>query len=443
MNIQRRKFLTSAAATTAFSIIPSTAWSAPVKPSDRLTMGFIGMGKRNFTLLRSFLRYDTQVLAVCEVDATRRKAALDMVNEFYEENPEKKSADCRAYNDFRDLVARDDIDAVCIGTPDHWHTINSLAALRSGKDVFCEKPLTHNIHESIVLMDAVEKEGRVLQTGSMQRSSREFRIACELVQNGVIGDIDRVECAFGGPAIACDLPEEPMEAGLDWDLWLGPAPKRPYNSTLSPRGKHDHFPHWRRYREYGGGSVTDWGAHHVDIAQWGLGMDNSGPVEILPSPDGPNAQRGVTLVYNNGKKVIHKNGFGVHFFGSNGEVKVNRGRFALIVDGKEITKHTGSEDEVSLDAALNKASKEFLADAKIKLYKSDSHNGDFLQCVKDRKKPITSEIVGARTAICCHLINLAYYHGETMQWDPASNQFVGGTGNPAWLTREFRSPWKV
>lgn len=443
MKIKRRSFLSLAAAAPAPFVIPSHVWSASVKPSERLTMGFIGMGKRNRTLLRNFLLQDTQVLAVCDVDATRRKTALDMVNQYHEENPEKKGSGCKAYNDFRELTARDDIDAVCIGTPDHWHTINCLAALRSGKDVFCEKPLTHNIHESVVLMKTVEQERRVLQTGSMQRSSREFRVACELVQNGIIGKIDRVECSFGGPAAPCDLPGETLEPGLDWDLWLGPAPKRPYNSILSPRGNHDHFPAWRKYREYGGGSVTDWGAHHLDIAQWGLGMDNSGPAEVLPAPEGTQANRGVTLVYANGIRVIHKNGFGVHFFGSNGEVKVNRSRFSLTIKGKEFSKYTGPEDEGSLNSALDKASKQFLADAKIKLYKSDSHNGDFLKCVKDRTKPIASEIVGSRTAICCHLVNLAYYHGRKMKWDPVNNQFVDGAGDSAWLTREYRSPWKV
>jgi predicted dehydrogenase len=189
--------------------------------------------------------------------------------------------------------------------------------------------------------------------------------------------------------------------------------------------------------------VTDWGAHHLDIAQWGLGMDESGPVEVLPAPEGTRAKRGVTLVYANGVTVKHTDGFGVDFFGTEGRVQVNRGKFAFMRGDEVISKFTERSDGGSLMLATRKAEKEFLADAKIRLYKSNNHQDDFLECVKSRKKPITSEIVGARSAICCHLMNQAYYHGEKLQWDPAANKFINGTGNPAWLTRDYRSPWKV
>lgn len=312
--------------------------------------------------------------------------------------------------------------------------------MRSGRDVYCEKPLTHNIHEAIEVMKAVAQHRRVLQTGSMQRSSKEFRIAYELVRNGVIGTLDRVECSFGDPGVPCDLPAEPEEPGLDWNLWLGPAPMRPYNSVLSPRGLHDHFPNWRTYREYGGGMVTDWGAHHLDIAQWGLGMDESGPVEVRP-PESPNAKRGATLIYANGVRVIHKDGFGVHFFGSDGEVKVKRGKFELIIKGETVA--SSNREKTSCAAEVAKAEKMFLADAKIRLYESKSHSDDFLARMKDRGKPITSEIVGARSAICCHLMNLAYYHRQVIRWDPERLQFAAGTGRAEWLTRDYRAPWRV
>jgi predicted dehydrogenase len=234
-----------------------------------------------------------------------------------------------------------------------------------------------------------------------------------------------------------------MEPGLDWNMWLGAAPMRPYNSVLSPRGVHNHFPSWRNYREYGGGMVTDWGAHHLDIAQWGIGADGSGPVEIIPAPEGTRAKRGVKLVYANGVTVEHKGGFGVHFFGTEGEVQVNRGKFTLTRNGKLLYKYTGRQDSGSLISTVMRAKKEFLKDAKIKLYESSNHQDDFLGCVQSRKKPITSEIVGGGSVICCHLMNLAYYHGQKMKWDPRKHVFVGGTGNPAWLTRDYRSPWKV
>ncbi len=305
MKTDRRSFLKITAISAAPFILPVKIWAAETKPNDRIVMGFIGVGKQNRYLLSNFLAFkQARVVAVCDVDTTRRNSAQKMVNDFYTNRPELGSADCQAYNDFREIIARKDIDAVCIATPDHWHAIPTIAALQSGKDVYCEKPLTHNIHESIAVMDAVKANNRVLQTGSMQRSMREFRVACELVRNGAIRKIDHVDCSFGPPGIPCDLPEEPMEPGLNWDMWIGPGPMRPYNSVLSPRGVHDHFPDWRKYKEYGGGAVCDWGAHHVDIAQWGLGKDDSGPTEVHP-PDDPKAMKGAVLHYKNGVRVIH------------------------------------------------------------------------------------------------------------------------------------------
>jgi predicted dehydrogenase len=295
-------------------------------------------------------------------------------------------------------------------------------------------------------MATTKKTGRVLQTGSMQRSSKEFRIACELVQNGVVGKIKAVECQFGDPARPCDLKEEPMEPGLDWDRWCGPAPLRPYNSVLSPRGIHKGFPNWRSYKEYGGGMVCDWGAHHLDIAQWGLGMDEGGPVEVRP-PEKDDARRGCTLVYANGVTVTHaeiKDRFGVRFIGEDGEVLVHRGKFRLIIKGETVADFLDKDKSpgTSCDREVVKSEKRFLADAKVKLCTNKGHIPDFLDCVATRKKPITSEIVGGHTAICCHLMNLSYWHRKVMKWDPAKNAFVGGAGDPAWLVSSRREEWK-
>ena len=444
MSTARRTFLkqVGAAAAVAPLVLPSHVWAAETKPSNRLTMGFIGMGKQSRGLLGGFLGQETQVLAVCDVDTTRRENAKKRIDDYYAKSANKKSQ-CAAYSDFQEITNRKDIDAVCIATPDHWHTIIALAALRNGKDVYCEKPLTHNIHESVELMKAVDANKRVLQTGSMQRSSKEFRVACELVQNGAIGKVKFVECSFGDPAVHCDLPEEPQEPGLDWDRWLGPAQKRAYNSVLSPRGMHDHFPSWRKYIEFGGGMVTDWGAHHLDIAQWGLGMDGSGPVEVLP-PEKADAKRGCKLVYASGITVEHKDGFGVHFFGTEGEVLVNRGKFVFKRGNETIASYADNKDRrTSCAAQVQKAEQAFLQDAKVKLYVSKNHISDFMDCVKSRQKPITSEQVGARSAICCHLMNLAYLNHQKLGWDPAKFAFTGGTGKPEWLTRNYRSPWSV
>ncbi len=414
-------------------ILPSRLWAFP--QVSRITMGFVGMGIQSKYLLSKFMPL-TQVLAVCDVDTTRRTNAQNVVNKFYSDNKDKGVADCKAYSDYRELIARKDIDTVCIATPDHWHSAPVLLSLDKGKDVYCEKPLTHNIREAIEIIGAVPEQKRVLQTGSMQRSMKEFRIACELVRNGCIGKIDHVECSFGGPPKACDLGEEPMEPGLDWNMWLGPAPLRPYNSILSPRGVHNHFPLWRSYKEYGTGDVGDWGAHHLDIAQWGLGMDDSGPVEVRLNDNE------AELVYSNGITVIHKrSGFGIHFFGSEGEVMVNRGTFKVIIKGQTIASYTGQESKgTTCRAEVEKAEKLLLKDARIKLYESNSHYEDFLSCVVSRKKPVASEQIGGRTVICCHLINQLYSHNVTMKWDPIRFRFTGGTGDPAWLT-EAKRDW--
>ncbi|MEO8351782.1 MAG: Gfo/Idh/MocA family oxidoreductase [Chthoniobacteraceae bacterium] len=443
LRTSRRSFLKSTlAAGVAPLFLPSHIWSAETKPNDRLTLGFIGCGKQAGGLMNGFLgKGETQTVAVCEVDTNRRAHAKKQAEDFYAKKSGADYKGCAEFNDFRELLARDDIDAVVIATPDHWHALIGIAAAQAGKDIYGEKPLTQTIHEARSLVEAVRKNQRVFQTGSMQRSSAEFRVACELVRNGVIGKITRVETGFGGPGLWCDLPGEKMEDGLDWAFWLGPAPMRDYSAVLSPRGVHTHFPDWRKYREYGGGMVTDWGAHHLDIAQWGLGMDDSGPVKIIPPDDWKQAQSGAKLVYADGVEVLHIPENGVTFFGTDGEVYVNRGKFKLTLRGD--VKYDGTAKGAKTRKLVDGAEKELLTDAKVKLYQSNDHKADFLNSIKTRKPPVTDVEIGARTVTCCHLMNLAYYHGQPIQWDPAKNEFAGGTGDPAWLTREYRGEWKV
>jgi predicted dehydrogenase len=433
----RRTFLkiaTTATATAPF-LLPSRVWAAETPPNDRVTLGFIGMGTQNRGLLGGFMgRKDTQVVAVCDVDTNRREDAKKRVEDHYAKQAGADYKGCTAYNDFRELIARKDIDAVVIATPDHWHALISIAAAKAGKDIYCEKPLCQSIREARAMVNAVRKNKRVFQTGSMQRSSKEFRTACELVRNGAIGKIQTIDVAIGGPGVPCDLPEEAMEPGLDWDLWLGPAPKRPYNSVLSPRGVHKHFPNWRAYREYGGGMVTDWGAHHFDIAQWGLGMDESGPVEIVP-PSDPKATHGAKFTYANGVVVTHTNGNGVWFHGTEGKIQVNRGKFEY---------HKGGEQKAASPKDCDALVAEYLnKDGVTRLYKSDSHGSDWLACIRSRQKPICDVEVGARTVSVCHLVNLAYYHGQPLKWNPKKEQFADGTGNKAWLDVPHRDPWKL
>ena len=292
-------------------------------------------------------------------------------------------------------------------------------------------------------MEAVRKHGRILQTGSMQRSSREFRVACELVRNGVIGKVERTAVNVGGPGVPCDLPTEEREPGLDWDLWVGPGPMRGYNSILSPRGVHSHFPAWRNYKEYGGGMVCDWGAHMIDIIQWGLGMDESGPIATMPVKD-PKASKGAQLIYAGNVPMMHGEGLGASFYGKDGRVECHRGIIGLWKGDKLVAgKPDRSDNAVNLGTELDKLEKELLKDAKIKLYNSGlDHLTDFLAAMERRKNPCTDEIIGARTSIACHLLNQTYYHQQAIKWNPKENTFAEG-GDPKWLTREYRGKWSV
>ncbi len=429
----RRQFVGGAAALAAAPlIVPSTALGDKDKAaaSDRLALGFIGMGTMNRGHLGHFLgQKDVQVLAVCDVDTTRRDHAKKTADDFYaKQKKDGKAGDVAACNDFRELIARKDIDAVVIATPDHWHAIPVLEACKAGKDVYCEKPLTLTIREAKLLIDGVRKHKRVLQTGSQQRSENGFRRACELVRSGRIGKLKEVYVNVGPPSRPCDLREEKAEPGLDWDRWLGPAPLRPYNSILSPRGVHKNFPDWRQYREYSGGMMTDWGAHHFDIAQWGLGMDESGPVEIIP-PDDPRATKGVRFVYDNGVVVLHAEEYepgkkvnGVAFIGSDGKVFVNRGFLKTEPAELKDAKPDGRD---------------------VHLYKSPGQQRDWLECVRSRNRPICDVEVGARSVTVCHLGNLAYWNRRKLRWGPQEWQFVGGAGDNKWLDRERRDPWQL
>ncbi|HIG29763.1 MAG TPA: Gfo/Idh/MocA family oxidoreductase [Verrucomicrobiales bacterium] len=437
MKRTRRSFIAqlgTAAAASPF-ILPSHLSADQAVPSKLINMAFIGMGIQNRGLMKNFLQRPVKVLAVCDVDRNRREHARKMVETFHKEHSEKGAFACKSYADFQEVLALKDVDAVCIATPDHWHALITIAALKAGKDIYCEKPLTHNIQEAITVMATVKETGRVLQTGSMQRSMLEFRVACELVRNGLIGRLERVTCKVGDPGRPCDLGEEEAGPGVDWDRWLGPAPRRPYHSVLCPREVHRHFPAWRRYSEYGGGAICDFGAHHFDIAQWGLGMDDSGPVEVRP-PEKEDALRGAVMVYQNGVTVEQSDGEGmryggVRFYGTEGDVEVDRGSFRLVHDGKEYR-------------SAGQAEKLFLAEAKVKLYRNPkSHPDDFLARVADRKRPCTSEIEGGHTAICCHLVNLAYAHRKIIKWDPSKKIFTDPSCDKAWLTRDYRAPWKV
>ncbi len=424
MIVSRRSFLKTTAAV-APTIITATALgnSFRASPNERISVAVIGCGKiaKDYHIPQLLNQPDVQIVAVCEVDKTRREHAQKRVNDEYA-STKKEFKGCDAYVDFREVIARKDIDAVCIATPDHWHTIPIVEACKAGKDVYCEKPLTLTIAEAKRCIEAARTHKRIVQTGSQQRSNvfGPFREAVECIRSGRLGKIHKVTVGVGSPSVMCDLQAEEMEAGLDWDMWLGQAPERPYNSILSPRGIHNHFPAWRKYREYSGGGHTDMGAHHYDIAQWALEMDDSGPVEIIP-PEDPNATKGVKFVYANGIEMIHGGPGGCVFHGENGTLHIDRGH--LSSDPEELVKTPLAESEVHLP-------------------KSPGHHRDWLDCIKSRKMPVAEVEKGARTVTIIHLGNLAYWNRKTLKWNPQEWQFEDPANNKL-LDRERRDPWQL
>ena len=423
----RREFISAVTASLAVPlIIPRHVLGDEdhAAANERVNLGIIGVGYMMYSShLPHFVRMpEVKVLAVAEVDATRREAGKRRVGDGY------GNTDCAAYNDYRELLARDDIDAVVCTTPDHWHGIIILDACKAGKDMYCEKPLTNTLREAKAVMDVVKASDTIFQTGSQQRANSHFRFACELVRNGRIGKLRRIEVGIGGLPRPCNLPGEDMEPGLDWDRWLGPAPLHDYSSVLSPRGMHSHFPSWRAFSEYGGGGITDWGAHHFDIAQWALDMDESGPIEIIP-PDDFTQSTGVRFVYKGGVELIHGGRSGVTFFGDEGQIFVNR---------------------EELESKPADVIKQPIGDDEIRLYQSPGgghagHRQDWINCVLSRKQPNCPVEIGARTVAVCHLGNIAYLHGKelagnSLRWDPTKWEFVGNDAANQW--RDYPYPWR-
>ena len=423
----RRDFLRSSVAAIALpNIITSNAFGADgVTPaSERLTLGFIGMGKQMGGHVGTFLGRDTcQVLAVCDVETRRLEQYKTRVNEYYaQKSGEGTYKGCDAYKDYRELLAREDIDAVVIATPEHWHALQVVDAANAGKDIYCEKPLSHTIHEARAMATAVRRNAVVFQTGSQQRSSREFRVACELVRNGRIGKVHTVHVNVGGPPEDDYLPPEPTPEGLDWDFWLGPAPWRPYNATFAPPESYEGWPSWRYYRDYAGGGMCDFGAHHYDIAQWGLGMDHTGPVQVLYPEDGGK----ITYVYENGVRMHHGGGgagAAVEWIGDRGRVLVNRGQF-LKTDPPELAHETIGPNEIHL-------------------YASDNHKDNWLEAVRTRREPICPVEIGHHTANVCNIGNIAYWLKRSLKWDPANEVFVDDPEANRLINRPMRSPWQV
>ncbi len=365
-------------------------------------------------------------MAVCDVDAGHRGNAATMVNESY------GNRDCEEYNDFRDLLARDDIDAVSIAVPDHWHSIPAIEAARNKIDIYAEKPLALTISEGRAIVTAVKANRVVWQTGSWQRSREHFRKACEVVRNGRIGDVHTVKVGLPTGDRCGPQPEMPIPPGLDYNFWLGPAPLEPYTELRC---------HWnfRWILDYSGGQLTDWGAHHCDIANWGMGTESTGPIEIegtgvfprrglwnaatdyyivcrYPAGVSPVAPQGFTMIVSNAFEM------GARFEGDDGWVHVNRRGWTT--SPEELKQTEAGPDEVQLR-------------------RSDNHAADFLNAVRTRE-PTVAPVEPAHYAInIAHLGNISMRLGRKVRWDPGAEHFVDDPIADRLLARAMRAPWRI
>ncbi len=432
-SITRRNFVgTSAKAITAFLILPRFVLGGKkpdgtsyIPPSDMINLGFIGTGKQGRGLTGAFLKTGAvRIVALSEVYKDKAQLTINSMKELHNKNTQLGTyAEIPVYNDFRELLERKDVDAVVIATPDHWHAAMAVRAAKAGKDIFCEKPLSLTVKEGRAMVDAARKYDRVFQTGSMQRSWAEFRQAVELIRNGHIGEIKSIKVNVGPPPVKYDLAAEPIPAGLDWSAWLGPNEAVAYNSELAPPTSKDVYPNWRNYREFGGGMVTDWGAHMFDIVQWALDMDHSGPVEVI-APDGKEHPF-LTYRYDNGIIMTHEKwewNNAIHFIGTTGEIKLKRGKIE--------TTPVGLAEKI-------------IGETEKHVYKSENHYTDFLGAMRNRTKPVCDVEIGHRTASVCNIGNIAYRVNRPLQWDPVKEQFKNDAEANALLGRKLKNKWRI
>ena len=432
--LNRRQFLYGAAGLTIGTIgfpyvVPSSALgkAGSVAPSNRIVMGCIGTGKQGQYVLGNFLQLpDAQVVALCDCRKSERDDALAVVKKHY------GKADCALYNDFRELCARTDIDAVLIASTDHWHVLHALEAARTGKDMYLEKPMGVSVEEGQVLRKAIQRYGRVFQFGTQQRSDRNFRFACELALNGRVGKLHTIKVGVPPSIKTGHYPIVPVPPGIDYEMWLGPAPWAPYmRERVETLGLWHKL--WWHISDYSLGWISAWGIHHIDIAQWGNGTEITGPLEVQGTGIFPDeglcdcaTAWDVKMKYANGVTLDftdnNQNPQGVRFEGSDGWVFVKRG--AIDAHPKSLLTEKIGPNEIHLPA-------------------SNHHQQNFLDAVKTRAKPVSPIDSAVCSEIVCQLSDIATRTGRKLRWDPEKEKFIGDKLANGMLKRAMRSPWHL
>ncbi|MDA1177861.1 MAG: Gfo/Idh/MocA family oxidoreductase [Planctomycetota bacterium] len=426
-NYNRRQFLgagIAGLAATSFGIpflISRHALAAPGRPgaNDRIAVGAIGVGLRASLLLEQ-LPESAQIIALSDCNLPRAEAFK-----------EKMKGAWPLHQNYHELLARKDVDAVIVGTGDFQRVLPCIHACQAGKDVYAEKPLTLYISEGRALVNAVRKYDRVLQVGTQQRSMEMNRIACELVRNGGLGKLLEVRAmnyAMGKPSPATPFPESPVPSGLDWNLWLNQGAERPY---------HEEWMSWMSWREFAGGEMTNWGAHGVDQIQWALGMDDTGPVEIKPLGEGPGSE--VAMRYKNGCEVNfvlqrnHGPMGGAVFVGEKGKLEINRNKFSS--NPPEIAQE--------LLKRLDAAEEERKWSDDTALWQARWHMQNWIDCIHSRQRPVADVEIGHRSVSVCHLANIARIAARPLHWNPETEQFVGDADANNYLSRARRKGFEL